>query len=402
MPSRPSLLSIRSALWLLLASSTHHAAAHPLRRDELQAAGYGYLLPRQQTCAGTLCGADNQFCCESGSVCTTANGIALCTAAAGGGYAFYTTTCTVTKTFTKTYSSWIPATTAATGKCIPPEGSGWIACGQICCASWQYCAYEGQCMGNPGTSGAGGGVVVSTSVVTGVETITTQYSAPFRVTSGTATATATAASTSTGTAAGVTETTGAVTPSGTGSQLSGGAIAGIVVGTLAGVALLLLLCACCIARGLWHGFLAIFGLGKKKKSETFVEEERYTRRGSSHVRREHHGSWYGGRPTSAAARKEKSKGMGLLGLGAALGTLALLLGLKRDKKKAATVKSRSDISSSYYDSYSASSPSSFSSGRRTRRSARHSRTGSSRVTRTTHTHNRVSRAPSARSHRSPR
>ena len=51
----------------------------------------------------------------------------------------------------------------------------------------------------------------------------------------------------------------------------------------------------------------------------------------------------------------------MLGLGAALGTMALLLGLKKDKnKKKGAVKSRSDISSSYYsDVYTADSPSKF-------------------------------------------
>ncbi|KAL2134321.1 hypothetical protein VTI74DRAFT_450 [Chaetomium olivicolor] len=314
-------------------------------------------------------------------------------------------TVTVTETFT--YSSWIPAATAPAGeeKCKPVEGSGQIACGRICCANWQYCAYENQCMANgpaPTDGSGGGGVVVATSTVTNQQTITTQFSAPYRVTSGTATATAT----ETGTAM-PGETGGAVSPGGTAGQLSGGAIAGIVIGTIAGVALLLLICACCVVRGLWHGLLALLGLGKKhKEKETIIEEERYARHGSLHSGRHHHGSWYGGgRPSSVSARKEKSKGAGLLGLGAALGTLALLLGLKRDKKKAPT-KTRSDVSSSYWsESYTATSPSSRSSDRRTRhsRSARESRAGS-RVTRTTHTHTRVSRsrAPSARSHRSPR
>jgi hypothetical protein len=180
-------------------------------------------------------------------------------------------------------------------------------------------------------------------------------------------------------------------------------------------------------RGLWHGVLALFGIGKKRRdSETIIEEERYTRRGSTHSRRDAHGSWYGGRPSTVAARKEKSKGAGLLGLGAALGTLALLLGLRRDKKEKKTViKERSDISSSYYtDSYTATSPSMYfsqfnpfhkpppltlrstgsrSSDRRTRHSRPSRAPSASRVTRETHTRTRrVSRAPSARSPRSPR
>jgi outer membrane receptor protein involved in Fe transport len=124
-----------------------------------------------------------------------------------------------------------------------------------------------------------------------------------------------------------------------------------------------------VVRGLWHGLLALLGIGsKKKKTESVIEEEEryhHHRRGSSHAHRDTHGSWYSGRPASAAARKEKGKsssGAGLLGMGAALGTLALLLGLRRDKdkKKAAPSKTtgRSDVSSSYWsDSYTATSPS---------------------------------------------
>lgn len=347
---RPSLLSLRSAIWLLLASSAHLAAAVPYPKDDLHAAGYGYLMPRQ--CAD-YCGTDNQYCCDQGTECYTSNGIAGCSAAGDGGYQWYTTTWTLTQTFTKTYNSFIPAATgpAGGGKCVPPAGSGQIACGNICCASWQYCAYDGQCMANvPGpkpTGDDGGGVLVPTTITTGGRTITTQFSAPYRVTSGTITSTNTAVGS---------ETSGAVNPGDTSGGLSGGAIAGIVVGTIAGVALLLLICACCVVRGLWHGLLALLGIGKKK-SEDGSDDGRY---GHRHSGRDNHGSWYGGRPSSAGARKEKSsKGKGLLGLGAALGTLALLLGLRRDKKKkAGTVKTRSDVASSYWsDSYTGTDPS---------------------------------------------
>ncbi|KAH6854443.1 hypothetical protein B0I37DRAFT_30863 [Chaetomium sp. MPI-CAGE-AT-0009] len=395
MAPRPSVLGISSALWLLFASFAQEAVAHPYPKDDLHAAGYGYLMPRQ---CNQYCGYNNMFCCEEGTQCYTADGIAGCSSNAGGGWARYTTTWTLTQTFTKTYNSFVPAATAppGTGDCVPPAGSGQIACGNICCASWQYCAYKGQCMANiPGPVPV---PVPAPTQTGGSQTITTAFSAPYRVTSGTAT-------TGTGTAAGAATSTGAVSPGGTAGGLSGGAIAGIVIGTIAGVALLLLICACCVVRGLWHGLLALLGIGgKKKKTETVIEEERYERRGSSHTHRDTHGSWYGGRPSSAGARKEKSKGVGLLGMGAALGTLALLLGLKRDKKKKSAPANRSEVASSYWsDSYTATSPSSRSSDRRTRHS-RHSR-APSRVTRTTtHTRTRVSRSrgPSVRSQRSPR
>lgn len=358
MVRQPPTLGIRSAiaLWLSLAALSA-AYPFPINKNDMIAAGYGYLLPREQ-CA-QYCGSDGQYCCEAGSVCYTSAGIAGCSATAGGGYVWYTTTWTETQTYTRTYNSFIPAATGESGvDCVPPAGSGQIACGKICCANWQYCAYPGQCMANIPNPGGGGGGVIATTITTGGVTITTQYSAPYRVTSGTATATTDDF--------GATDTAGAVSPDGGGTagHLSGGAIAGIVVGTLAGVALLLLICACCVVRGLWHGLMAILGFGKKKGHDD--ESSRYT-----HSRRDHHGSWYGGgggRPsTVAASRKEKEKkksGAGLLGLGAALGTLALLLGLRRDKKekekRRPPPRSRSDVSSSYWsESYTATSPSKF-------------------------------------------
>jgi hypothetical protein len=214
-------------------------------------------------------------------------------------------------------------------------------------------------------NGAGSGA--TTVVVTSngqPQTITTQYSAPYRVTSGT-TVTATAGASGTAPAVSASATGNGTLTTGTASQLSGGAIAGIVIGSIAGVALLLLLCFCCIVRGLWHGILALLGLGGKKdrrdsrRTETIIEEERYSRHGSTHGRRDAHGGWFaggrpggGGRPSSAGARNEKRKssGAGFLGMGAALGTLLLLLGLKRDNKRKRNEKTRSEVSSSYLSS----------------------------------------------------
>lgn len=355
MARRRASPSLGSALCLLLVGLTQSVSAVPYAKDDLHDAGYGYLMPRQ---CDQYCGYNNMYCCSAGSTCYTTDGKAACSVAnGGGGYAWYTTTWTSTETFTRTYSSIIPAATAASGNCVPPEGSGQIACGRICCASWQYCAYSGQCMANIGGGGGGGGVG-ATTFASGGQVVTTQFSAPYRVTSGASTAVVV-----TGTAASATTTSGAVSPGGGGTSgsLSAGAIAGIVIGTLAGIVLLLLICACCIVRGLWHGVLALLGLGKKKKTETIIEEERYSRSGSRHSRRDNHGSWYGGRPATVASRKEKSSGKGLLGMGAALGTLWLLLGLRKDKKKPAA-KTRSDVSSSYWsDSYTADSPSELSS-----------------------------------------
>ncbi|KAI5865040.1 hypothetical protein GGS23DRAFT_405928 [Durotheca rogersii] len=299
-------------------------------------------------------------------------------AATAGGFDFYTTTWTETRTYTSTISSFVGVTTPASGgangePCVPPEGSGQIACGPICCANWQYCAYEGQCMANAGGPG-------SWTEWTTVGVITTQYSAPYRVTSG-STILQTSTPTTTGTAASETaspsDTAAPVPVESTNGQLSGGAIAGIVIGTIAGVILLLLLCFCCIARGLWGVLAGILGLGKKKKSTERIEviEEHYSRRGSRHgsaygAARPAHRTWFGGggggggggRPSSAGERKEKSSGAGLGMLAAGLGALGLLLGLRKDDRRrpSSHKPSRSEWSSGYYtDSYTASSPSEF-------------------------------------------
>lgn len=374
------------------------ALANPFPKDDIHdTLGNGFLQDR--TCA-TYCGLENELCCSDGESCTTSENIAGCAALptlaprepqAGGVWSVYTTTWTETDTFTSTISNYWAASTAAGGggaDCVPASGSGEIACGTICCASWQYCAYDGQCLSNPGataTEGTTSWTTYATTMTTAGSTITTQFSAPYRVTGtgSTSTNTATvdsATTTSSGNGTAV-STTG-------GSSLSGGAIAGIVVGTLAGVALLMALCFCCIMRGLWHGLLALFGFGPKKKERSreretvIIEEERY-RRGSAaaHGRRDTHNSWFSGRPaTSVAAEsrrasekpppKRESDQATWVGAGA-LGTLMLLLGLRRDKKRrsqsAAAAKrtsrrtARSEVSSSYFSDYTASSPSEFSS-----------------------------------------
>ncbi|KAG6362208.1 hypothetical protein INS49_010438 [Diaporthe citri] len=389
----PSITSLQKLL-LCLSASLQLAHAGPYPKDDLHdVLGAGFLVDR--SCA-TYCGVDNQYCCAQGQACTTNAGIAGCTdTALGGGFGIYTTTWTETDTYTSTISSYYPATTGDNGAdCVPPAGSGQIACGPICCASWQYCASNGQCGGGPGpgagattteAAGGGGGGMITSTITTSGTTITTQYSAPYRVTSGT---TGTGTTTSTGTLESATATGSgngtAVTTGGNG--LSGGAIAGIVIGVIAGVVLLLAICACCIMRGLWHGLLAIFGLGpgRKRKSRSrdretiIVEEERYRRGGSAaaHSRRDTHTGWFAARPPPRSAagsrrasgvseKKRESTNAGWWGAGA-LGTLGLLLGLRRDKKRKEqakrTSRARSDVSSSYFsDSYTASSPSEFSS-----------------------------------------
>lgn len=403
-----------SALLALLLA--HLTSANPFPRDALRDAGFGYLMDRA---CDSYCGTENQLCCSAGQACATLAGTPACTAQDPDGlakrtgtYEAFTSTWTVT--YTSTWSSYIPGATTPAGSgsggadCVPPEGSGQIACGPICCTSEQWCSdnVNGQCMANEGAG------TWTTGTTVGV-TVTTAFSAPYRETGTgtTTTATATTTTKTTGTAAGGATSTGtgeAVTTT-TSNQLSGGAIAGIVVGTIAGVILLLLLCVCCVIRGMWGGLMALLGLGhkdKRKTERTEIIEERYSRHGSaSHSARPSHRTWFSGtgRPsTVAASRKEKKKSSGAGWLAAAAGGALLLLGLRRhDKKKEVRTTttsykpSRSDRSSSYYTGTytgSRSSPSSRSTDRRTHttRHSRHSR--NTRTTRRSSRHTRYSRS----------
>ncbi|KAK8126278.1 uncharacterized protein PG998_002037 [Apiospora kogelbergensis] len=319
--------------------------ASPYPKDELRDLGYGYIMERA---CDSYCGADNQYCCSAGQQCYTSAGIAGCAATAANGGS--------------TWSTYVPGATDAAGAgvggadCVPKAGTGQIACGPICCTNQQYCHHSGQCMPN-----GPAGWVTTTAVGTTVGVVTTQYSAPYRVTSGSTVyeSTGTAASQT----AEPTSDEGAVTT--TNNSLSGGAIAGIVIGTIAGLILLLLLCFFCIARGLWH---TLFGGKKKDRRSERVEviEEHYSRHGGSAAAagRPAHRTWFGGgggRPATVTSRREKEKKSSGAGwLATAGGAALLLLGLRRgDKKEEEKMRKppRSDFGSSYYtDSYTASSP----------------------------------------------
>ncbi|KHN95362.1 uncharacterized protein MAM_06866 [Metarhizium album ARSEF 1941] len=355
-------------LFLLLGATAAIVAASPFPRSAANDLGLSFLRLRDD--CTTHCGSEKQFCCSSDQVCTTlAGNVATCAPGAGGSYAAYTTTWTETRTYTSTImTNWAPAPTPVPGVDCKPQSPEQEACGSICCAGWQTCAFKGQCSSRPGYQEP------STIVVTSNGVVTTRYSAPYRVTgtttivgSGarsdqsfyTATATTTSAG-STSTSDGQTIGADGSSKGGTGGGLSGGAIAGIVIGTLAGVALLMLFCFCCIARGVWN---VVFGRKKERTEKIIVEEDvRYSRHGSQappYSRRDRHSGWFGGRPTSVADRRRKSSdGKWWLGLAGAATTLLALLNLKKDRKPARRPQSSRYTDTSYtYSDVTYTSPS---------------------------------------------
>lgn len=409
LPTRPRHRATAAIATLLSASTLiQPALSNPFPKDALHdILKAGFL---QDPLCASYCGVENEHCCSADEACTTAEGVAACAAVTvatqvevaiatiyprqDDTWSLYTSTYTITSTYTTTGSAWGGASTTVAGvstATCTPQAIGETSCGDICCASDQTCAYAGQC-----TAAAGGGGVVTgtttswttypTTITTAGSTITTQFSAPYRVT-GTGTTTSTGVIESATTTANGTAVAGGTG----GSTLSGGAIAGIVIGALVGVLILLAICACCIMRGLWHGLLALLGIGSKKKDRrssrdretVIVEEERYSRHGSnSHAARNSHGGWFARNParsaagesrrTSEKATKTKDSNEASWWGAGALGTLLLLLGLRRDKKRRSTSSAaaarrrssrpRSTVSSSYFsDSYTASSPSEFSS-----------------------------------------
>ncbi|KAF7546947.1 hypothetical protein G7Z17_g8076 [Cylindrodendrum hubeiense] len=380
-----------SSRQLLLLAAASLTAAKPYPRDSLHDAGFSYLMPRA---CDSYCGADNQYCCESDEVCTTLDSVATCIA--DGSYVgAITTTWTETKTYTSTLMTlWDAAPEATAGVDCVPKNSAQEACGTICCAGWQTCAFTGQCSAKSGMEDG------TTVVITSNGKVTTQYSAPYRVTGTTTVTTEGVRSDSTASETGTASTATATSDNdtigaggGTGSHLSAGAIAGIVIGTIAGVALLLLLCFCCIARGLW---VAVFGKKKKEGSSERVDivEERYSRHGSRpatvHSRRDSHKGWFGGGggPSSAGSRREKKKessGKKWLGIAGLAATLLALLNLRKEKKPASKASRSSRGSSRHSDSYYSysdySDPSSSSSGGRTHRTRRTRDSRASRASR---------------------
>ena len=336
----PNLLSLLA----VILSSTHIAQAKPFRRgDSLIETDNQTLVERQGSYA---CGY-GPLTCETADACyTDANGQAQChTSSSGtqedtadsGQWQLYTTTYTTNELTTITSSNSLPVSVttqvATGGTCDTAVGES--PCGTnpangepLCCATGQQCLYQGQC----GSSGGGGGDV-SSSYLFSVTATGTAFIRPTSATTQTVTSTGSATTTvpyqsasptsSSGSAAGMQSTT-------SNNGLSGGAIAGIVIGVLLGILLLLLICGCLCFKGLLDSFLALLGLGpKRKRRESTYIEERHSHHASGGGGGGGGRTWFGQRP-SRPEREKRSGGIG--GLGAVAGgltALAVVLGLKR-------------------------------------------------------------------------
>ena len=283
-----------------------------------------------------------------------------------GQWQLFTTTYVETDFVTRTsiYSSLVAATSAVVVQTLQAAPTVTnvacssqlqeIPCGGICCAPGQYCQYQGQCapvaVGGGGVSSSYYVPVVNTGSAfirptsNNVQTVTSTGSpkttVPFQ----------TPMATSGSSSSGMQSTT-------SNNGLSGGAIAGIVIGTLAGIALLLLLCACFCFASVSNAFLDLLGIRgrRRRREETYIEERHSTHGGGGGAGR----TWWG-RP-ARIDRPQKSSGGGLGGfttVAAGLGALALFLGLKRrrDRRDKDSYGSGTSYTYSNYTSASMQSP----------------------------------------------
>ncbi|SLM38671.1 hypothetical protein LPUS_08959 [Lasallia pustulata] len=398
----PTLLSLLATVL----SSTHTAIAKPLPQGESVLEAQNNTL-EERGCQYS-CGWSGQLCCQYAGACyTDVNGQAQCSAAnsvattsvvqsaAQGQWTYWTTTYVETDllTITTVYSSFVGQQST---QVLVPQQTTWVAanspsaqqpqqtqvvcnsqtgqtlCGSICCSSSQYCQSNGQC----GETFAGSSQIYSYSTTPTV----TAFIRPTSATVVTVTSVGSATTTvpfqtpvSTAAVAGMSATV-------TNKGLSGGAIAGIVIGVIAGLFLLFLLLGCLCCKGLIDGLLDLLGLRTRRRRRETIIEERYS----------HHGrtsggatggaggggaggrTWFGAASPPRTNRPPKKSGGGLggfTGVAAGLAALAVLLGLKRRRDRRTEKESYSSESSYTYSDYtSASSESSDRRGsRRSRR-----------------------------------
>lgn len=382
-PQRPSQSPL-CLLNLILLFADLPVSAKPYPRNHLLAELANDTLDKR-ACTNP-CGWSGQLCCASNQQCyTDSAGQAQCGAMTGaalitgnsqavggpGQWQYFTTTYVQTDFVTRvsTYSSYVggvgvaaasapPSGAPALSTYVPPATTSVglqcnIPCGSICCASGQFCATAGQCQASGAdiSSKAYGSYLASSTYV---PSASLPYSAPLRPTSGSATTSTSTQSVTTtvpfqtpvGTAGGIVYGTGQTTPN---KGLSGGAIAGIVIGVLLAIALLLLLCCFASVRGL------IGGRRKTVHKKTTSIRRSYQSGSIPPPRKAWYGALMGGRKRTRPSESEKSKkhGFGFAKISAGLLALAVTLGIKRHQDRHKKVRSDygSDGTSTdpYYD-----------------------------------------------------
>jgi hypothetical protein len=353
----------RSLLFVLALGFSQLASAGPLSRLEEFLSAHldtrstqlvnNTLVPRQ--CANP-CGYYGQLCCPSGASCLTDSaGQAQCgsavgaavtqapaavaaTATGGGSWQYYTTTWVetslVTNLVTKTAvtSSWVAQATCTSG--APNQQ----ACGSTCCGNGYYCANPatGQCSPNnpgqftvTGVPGTAPTRVITSSgvIITMTMSVTTPFITPSPIINGTMIADHKLG-------------------------LSGGAIAGIVIGVLLAIGLLMLICFCCCLKAGFDGILALFGLGgrKRRSRKTVIEEETIRRHHSASGGRRWHGEGSAYSRPSRVEPKKSRWGGGLGALAAGLGTAFAIDKLRgrKEEKSEYSGSSYGYTDSSYY------------------------------------------------------
>ncbi|KAJ5929442.1 hypothetical protein N7454_006392 [Penicillium verhagenii] len=275
------------------------------------------------------CGADNWLCCGSGETCYTNSLTQAACSTASTEWDYYTTTYVVTEedtsTITSVWSSQVTTAASATTTASCSADLGESTCGTTCCDAASECV-DGQCVAES-----------SSAAVTGTAT-----PAARETSSGESTATATAAATTTEVFIAPVSTDGSdligAKATSNGGGLSGGAIAGIVIGTIAGEAL--------------YGLLAALGMGKRRRKQETIIDERYSHHSQGSRPRPQGGrTWFGSRPaavTSELSEKKESSWSSWGTVAVILGALALCLGLKRHKDRDDDNRTENSYPSSYY------------------------------------------------------
>ncbi|KAL9122727.1 MAG: hypothetical protein Q9187_000727, partial [Circinaria calcarea] len=369
------------SLLAVILSSTHIAYSKPYPRDASVLGRQNSIL-EIRACSNP-CGWSGQLCCAADQACYTdvggqaqcgaiSSGAAVTGAAApvNGQWQYFTTTYVRTDlvTIVTTFSTFIPSVTVTTSPAVqtlvatttvvtPAAFSTPVcnpalneqSCGSICCASGQFCQTLGQCAAYGGSSVNGVSTVfIPTSVSSA------SASAFIRPTSNTVqTVTSTGSATTTIPFQTPIATNGSAIVgmmAANNNGLSGGAIAGIVIGVLAGIFLLFLLCACLCFKSALDGLLGIFGGGKKKRrTETITIEERHSHH-SGGVATGGGRRWFGNRPARVDRPPKKTSGVGgAVGVAGILTALAVVLGLRRKGRR---VEEKSDYGTGSSYTYS--------------------------------------------------